>query len=196
MLKCSDTTHTLGFEHQSRSELLSSIIIAAVGRNRVIGVDGRLPWRIPDDMARFRSLTTGHALLMGRATYESIGRPLPDRTTIVLTRQRGWAADGVITAHSLDDGLALAQDAGVDCFIAGGAEVYSEALSVADRMELTEVHSEPHGDTFFPEVDWGRWDEVARDQRDGFDFVSYARRQGRSGGIRQIVLRTWQHLCR
>ena len=151
------------------------VIVAAVGRNGVIGAKGGLPWRIPEDMARFKTLTMGSTLVMGRATYESIGRPLPGRSTIVLTRDPDWAADGVLTADSLDSALILAKRLGADVAIAGGAEVYRSALGSADRMELTEVDAEPDGDTWFPEVDWSQWHEVARDPHPGFAFVTYDR---------------------
>jgi dihydrofolate reductase len=154
---------------------MRTVIVAAVGRNGVIGVDGGLPWRLPDDLARFKSLTMGQALVMGRATFESIGRPLPGRTTIVLTRDPGWAHDGVEVAGSLDEAIRAAHESGRDAFIAGGAEVYRAGLDVADVMELTEVDAAPDGDTYFPEVDWDRWREIERDRRTGFDFVTYER---------------------
>lgn len=152
------------------------VIVAAVGRNGVIGVDGRLPWQIPDDLARFKQLTMGHVLVMGRATFESIGRPLPGRSTIVLTHRANWSHDGVEVAGSLERALALAAGREQDVFIAGGAEVYRSALGVADGMELTEVDAEPEGDTWFPEVDWSEWSEVRRISCEGFSFVSYERR--------------------
>ena len=151
------------------------VIVAAVARNGVIGVDGRLPWQIPQDLARFKQITMGHALLMGRATFESIGRPLPGRTNIVLSRNPRWSADGVDVVGSLQQGLELAASRDRDVFVAGGAEVYRAALAVADRMELTEVDAEPDGDTRFPEVDWSQWTESARETHDGFSFVSYER---------------------
>lgn len=152
------------------------MIVSAVGRNGVIGTDGRLPWRIPEDMAHFKSLTMGQALVMGRATFESIGRPLPGRTTVVLTRNTDWTAEGVRVAASLDEALDIVDSLGLDAFIAGGAEVYRAALDVADRMELTEVDAEPEGDTHFPEVDWSRWREKSREPNEGFSFVTYERR--------------------
>lgn len=151
------------------------VIVAAVGRNGVIGVDGGLPWKIPEDLARFKRLTMGHSLLMGRETFESIGRPLPGRINIVLSRRRDWAHDGVEVAHSLDDALAVASAAETDAFVSGGAQVYAEALAVAGRMELTEVEAEPEGDTWFPEVDWSQWHEVSRSDQQGFSFVTYDR---------------------
>lgn len=151
------------------------MIVAAVGRNGVIGVDGRLPWRIPEDLARFKDMTMGHALIMGRATFESIGRPLPGRSNIVLTRRDDWSAPGVDPVGSLQEALRLADSRGQDAFIAGGAEVYEMALRVADRMELTEVDAEPAGDTWFPEVDWAEWRETERLPNRGFTFVTYER---------------------
>lgn len=154
---------------------MRTVIVAAVASNGVIGVDGRLPWQIPEDMARFKELTMGHALVMGRQTFESIGRALPGRTTIVLTRRDDWSHEGVEVAGSLEEALAIARSRGQDAFVAGGAEVYRRALAIADRMELTEVDAEPEGDTHFPSVDWSRWRETSRQSRPGFSFVSYER---------------------
>jgi len=151
------------------------VIVAAVARNNVIGVDGGLPWRIPEDMARFKELTMGHALVMGRATFESIGHPLPGRTNIVLTARPDWSHQGVAVAHSMDEAFDLASTLGQDVFVSGGAEVYRVALDVADRLELTEVDAEPEGDTFFPDVDWARWREVSRETHPGFAFATYDR---------------------
>lgn len=154
---------------------MRAVIVAAVARNGVIGVDGRLPWRIPEDLARFKDLTMGHALVMGRATFESIGRPLPGRSNVVLTRSAGWSHDGVDTAISLDEAMEIAAGRSQDAFIVGGAEVYRVALGRADRIELTEVDAEPEGDTLFPVVDWSQWREVSRDVHRGFAFISYDR---------------------
>lgn len=168
-------THTRQSGHPSRSDSVRTVIVAAVARNGVIGVDGGLPWRIPEDLARFKRLTTGHALVMGRATFESIGRPLPGRRTVVLTRRPDWAGEGVEVAHSLDEAIVLAAARGEDVFIAGGSEVYRAALGVADTMELTEVDAAPEGDTRFPPVNWPDWQEVSRETHPGFDFVTYER---------------------
>ena len=154
---------------------MRSVIVAAVGRNGVIGVDGQLPWRIPEDLARFKRLTMGQILVMGRATFESIGGPLPGRSTVVLTRRTNWTEPGIEVAGSLEAALSLAVERGQDVFVSGGAEVYREALAVVDGMELTEVDAEPEGDTFFPEVDWDDWSEVGRENHDGFSFVSHVR---------------------
>lgn len=155
---------------------METVIVAAVGRNGVIGVDNALPWRIPEDMARFREMTMGHVLVMGRATFDSIGRPLPGRTSIVLTRNPNWTHERVRVATSLEDALAMVDELGLDAYIAGGASVYAEALDVADRMELTRVDAAPDGDTFFPEVDWSQWQETTRESGPGFAFVTYERR--------------------
>ncbi len=159
------------------------VIIAAVARNGVIGIGGDLPWRIPDDLARFKRLTMGHALIMGRVTFESIGRPLPGRTTIVLTRHPTWAHEGVEVAGTLGDALAMTAENQQDAFIAGGAEVYRSALEFADALELTEVDAEPEGDTWFPPIDWSQWQEVDRETHPGFAFVTYQKnREERSNG--------------
>lgn len=147
-------------------------LIAAIARNGVIGIDGRLPWRIPADLKRFKALTLGGTLVMGRKTYETIGRPLPGRTSVVVTRQPDWTAEGVLVAHTLED--ALAQIVG-DGWVAGGGEIYAAAMPYADRLELTEVDEEPEGDTLFPEWNRGDWHEVAREQREGYRFITYER---------------------
>jgi dihydrofolate reductase len=151
------------------------VIVAAVGRNCVIGVDGRLPWRIPEDLARFKAMTMGHALVMGRATFESIGRPLPGRSNVVLTHRPGWSHEGVEAAGSFPEAVAIAAHRGQDVYVAGGADVYRQALEVADAMELTEVDAAPGGDTWFPEVNWASWEETGRVEHPGFDFATYER---------------------
>ena len=143
-------------------------------RNRVIGRDGQIPWRLPDDLKRFRRLTSGHAVVMGRRTYESMGRALKDRRNIVITRQRGYAAPGCEVVGSLADGLALA---GADAFVIGGGEIYAEALPRAGRLELTYVDTAVgDGTAYFPEIDPSEWREVAReahpvDERHAFPFT-------------------------
>jgi dihydrofolate reductase len=151
------------------------VLVAAVARNGVIGHDGDLPWRIPEDLKHFKTLTLGGTLVMGRKTYDSIGRPLPGRRTIVVTRQRDWSADGVETALSLDEALALAGDV-EEVFIVGGAEIYRQAMPFADVIELTEVDQDPDGDTHFPQLPAGAFVETRRDQRDGFAFVTLERK--------------------
>jgi dihydrofolate reductase len=151
------------------------VLIAAVARNGVIGHQGGIPWHLPEDFAHFRATTLGHTLLMGRATYDSIGRPLPGRTTIVLTRDPAWHADGVLVAHDLSSALALAEDLPGDVYVAGGSHVYAAAMPLADEQVLTEVHLEPDGDTVYPDFDRTEWVEKRRESRDGFDHVWLAR---------------------
>lgn len=153
------------------------VMVAAVADNGVIGADGDIPWRIPDDFAHFKRTTLGQILVMGRATFESIGRPLPGRTTVVLTRDASWSADGVLVAPSLSAGLALAEDLPGDVVIAGGALVYDEALHVADEQVLTWVHQTPVGDTFYPDFDPADWVEQRRETFPDRDVVWLTRRQ-------------------
>ncbi|MET3960446.1 dihydrofolate reductase [Marmoricola sp. OAE513] len=154
-------------------------LVAAVADNGVIGNDGDIPWRLPPDFAHFKALTLGHVLVMGRATYESIGRPLPGRTTIVLTRDPSWSAEGVLTAPDLATALRLAEGIDDEVFVVGGASVYAEALAVADVQVLTEVHLDPEGDTFYPEFDPTRWVETQRvphtHEGTAFEFVWWER---------------------
>ncbi|MCW2766449.1 MAG: dihydrofolate reductase [Nocardioides sp.] len=151
-------------------------MVAAVADNGVIGVDGDIPWRIPEDFAHFKRTTLGHTLVMGRSTYDSIGRPLPGRTTIVLTRTPTWSADGVLVASSFDEALSLAEELPGDVMVAGGAAVYAAAMGRADEQVLTEVHQSPQGDTFYPSFDRSEWVESNREAHDGFDVVRWVRR--------------------
>jgi dihydrofolate reductase len=159
------------------------VVVAAVARNRAIGRHGELPWHMPEDLAHFRNLTMGHAVVMGRRTWESIPgrfRPLPGRRNIVLTRAAGWAAEGAETASSLDDALErLAGETVV--YVIGGASVYAEAVPRADALELTELGIDVDADTFFPEVDHAVFVEVSREPHVSaggvpFAFVRYERR--------------------
>ncbi len=154
--------------------------IVAMAANRVIGAGNQLPWRLPADLARFKRLTMGHTLVLGRKTYESIGRPLPGRTFIVVTRQRDFAPAGVTVAHSVDEALALARARGDDeVFIAGGADVYAQTLDRIERLYLTRLERNVPGDTYFPEVDLSGWRLVEEEQHpEGelpFAFLTYER---------------------
>jgi len=154
-------------------------IIAAVAANGVIGAGGGLPWRLPEDLRHFKQLTLGHPVIMGRRTWESIGKALPGRLNIVVTRQAGFAAAGASVAHSLAAALEVCRDA-ERAFVIGGAELYREALAVSDVLELTEIHRDYAGDTRFPEFDRAHWREAMREAHttaDGmrFDFVRYDR---------------------
>ncbi|HXT51908.1 MAG TPA: dihydrofolate reductase [Thermoanaerobaculia bacterium] len=142
-------------------------LIVAMAEGGVIGRAGRLPWHLPADLARFKRLTMDHHLILGRRTWESIGRALPGRRMVVVSRQaqRLVLPEGVRAATSLDEALQIAEAAGDDeVFVAGGARVYREALPRADRLYLTWVQAEVTGDTFFPPVDPADWQEVAREE--------------------------------
>jgi dihydrofolate reductase len=132
-------------------------ILVAMSTNRVIGRDGQLPWRLSADLRRFKQLTMGHPIIMGRKTYASIGRPLPGRTSIVLTRQANVRSEGVITVGSLDEALRLAKPLTDEVFVIGGGEVYDQVLPIADRLYVTLVDAAIPGDTFFPEWNPVRW---------------------------------------
>ena len=151
------------------------VLVVAVADNGVIGVDGDLPWRLPPDMAHFRRTTLGHVVVMGRKTFESMRRPLVDRTNVVVTRQADWSADGVLTAGSLDEALTLASSYDGDVMVIGGGEIYAQALDLADAVVLTEVHLSPEGDAHFPALDPAVWHETAREPHEhegvAFDFV-------------------------
>ncbi len=161
---------------------MSVSIIAAVSDNDVIGRDNDLPWRQSADLKRLKALTMGHHMLMGRRTYDSIGRPLPGRTIIVITRDSNFSTDGVLVAHSVDDALdAASLDS--EIFIAGGAQIFEQSLHRADRMYITRVHAEVEGDTFFPEFDdvteWNLVDaehhEADEKNQYPYSFLTYER---------------------
>jgi dihydrofolate reductase len=142
---------------------LDAVAIVAMADNGVIGRDNGLPWRLPDDLKRFKALTTGHAVLMGRKTWDSIGKPLPDRRNLVLTRDRRWRARGAEPVHSLDEARSWAQ--GSTLFVIGGAQVLSLAWPIVGRLELTEVHAAPEGDVRLEGFVRGDWREAARVDR-------------------------------
>ena len=137
-------------------------IIVAMAKNRVIGANGAIPWHLPEELKRFKRLTLGHHIIMGRKTYESIGRLLPGRTTVIVTRQPDYTVPGAIVAASLED--AIARCAGDDeVFVIGGAEIYRAALPVADRMYLTLVQAPAEGDIRFPAWETQDWDLISRE---------------------------------
>lgn len=139
------------------------VLIAAIADNGVIGNDGDIPWSIREDMRHFREVTTGHVLLMGRTTYDSIGRPLPGRINIVLTRDPHWSAEGVLVAHDVDEALALAAAHDGDVMVMGGAQIYAALLPLAHAQVLTEVHLSPEGDTLYPVWERAEWVETRRE---------------------------------
>jgi len=143
-------------------------LIAAMSRNRVIGRDNGLPWLLPADLRRFKQLTMGHTMLLGRKTFDSIGRrPLPGRPLIVVSRQGLDEPDGVRVARSVQEGLDLARESGeTELFVAGGEEIYRQTLPVADRLQLTRIEEDIPGDAYFPEFDETEWQLVERDDRE------------------------------
>lgn len=156
------------------------IAILARADNGVIGRDGRLPWRLPADLRRFKALTMGHPMIMGRKTFDSFPKPLPGRRHIVLTRNTGWQADGAEVAHSVDEALAIAQTPTHDIYVIGGAQVYRLMEPHLTRIELTEVHCDAVGDTHMPAFG-NKWREAARDdfpaegERPAYSFVTLER---------------------
>ncbi len=168
---------------------LEIALIVAIAENGVIGIEGGLPWRLPTDMRFFRATTMGKPVVMGRKTWESIGKPLAGRSNIVITRQQGFTAEGIMVRESLDGALDLARtceiapDARPEICVIGGGQIYSEALPRADRLYVTHVLASPEGDTVFPAIAPERWEPVAREtvkagERDSADmlFVTYERR--------------------
>ncbi len=162
-------------------------LIAALTKNRVIGKDNDLPWRLPDDMKYFMKTTTGHHVVMGRKNYDSLPekfKPLPSRTNIVVTRQSGFTASGCRVVNSIEEGIDIAKKNNEhEVFIIGGAQIYRQALPMADYLYLTEIQGEIDGDTFFPEIDKSNWTEFSRKphpkddkHRFAFDFVIYKRK--------------------
>ncbi len=157
-------------------------LVAAVARGGVIGRDGGIPWRLPEDMARFKALTTRHAVVMGRRTWDSLPerfRPLPDRRNVVVTRSKEWAADGAERAASLEDALRLLDDE-ERVFVIGGGEIYAAALPFADELLLTEIDHDVEGDTYFPEFDRDEFEQTSRGAQLSctgvrFAFVTYRR---------------------
>jgi dihydrofolate reductase len=158
-------------------------LIASVAQNGVIGRSGNLAWRDRDDLQRVKRMTVGRTLVMGRRTFESIGRPLPDRRTIVVTRQTNWAPAGIIVANSLAAAMAKADNSEVVCF--GGGEIYAQLIGDADRLEITEIASVLDGDVYFPTIDPTCWRQTERVQQDGYSWVTYLRRAQGQGCIPQ-----------
>ncbi|MBZ5486426.1 dihydrofolate reductase [Halomonas aquamarina] len=166
--------------------LVPVAMIVAMSKNRIIGVEGNLPWHLPEDLKFFKRMTQAKPLVMGRKTYTSIGKPLPNRLNIVITRDKTFAHDGVRVCHELADALALADqqatiDAAEEIMVMGGGEIYRQALPYAQRLYITEVDVEVEGDTSFPEIASGEWREVQRvagtpaEGQPAYDFVIYER---------------------
>lgn len=174
---------------QTPTKTPTKTIVVAVSRNGIIGRDGDMPWRLSSDLKRFKALTLGKPVIMGRKTFQSIGKPLPGRPNVVITRDTGFSADGITVVHTLDGAIALAErlaaESGVDeICILGGGEIYRQAIGLADRLLITHVEAEVEGDTAFPAIDPALWqvdDELAvpAGEKDNYPtrFVRYSRRK-------------------
>ena len=160
------------------------IIMAAIAKNKVIGKDNNLIWHLPADLRFFKQTTKGHTLIMGRKTFESLGNPLPHRDSLVVTRNASYTSDGITVFHSLESALAHAEQKGLEkVFILGGGEIYRQSMNIANKLLITEVHTEFVGDTYFPEIDPEMWKEISReehkaDEKNKYDFafVEYVRK--------------------
>lgn len=154
-------------------------LIVAHAKNNVIGINNTLPWHLPEDLKRFRALTMGHHIIMGRKTYESLGRLLPGRTTVIVTRNKTYQVEGALIAHSLQAALVLASG-DAEPFVIGGAELYLEGLKYATKLYITEVHADFVGDAFFPDI-LNVWQEISREAHISehglaFDYVLYEKK--------------------
>ena len=157
-------------------------LIVAKASNNVIGAKNDLIWHLPNDLKHFKNLTSGHPIIMGRKTFESLGRPLPNRTNIVVTRDKDWQAENIEKEFSLEKAIESAKKINEDIYIIGGGNIYKQAMEFADVLYITEVHHEFEGDTYFPEIDEEIWEEVARENfmKDekhpyAYSYVTYKR---------------------
>ncbi len=139
------------------------VLVAARASNGVIGLHGDIPWKIPADFAHFKRVTVGHPLVLGRTTFEGIGRPLPDRQSIVVTRDPAWSYEGVLVARSVAEAIELGAGLDDTVMVGGGAQVYRDAIGIATQQILTEVHATPEGDTHYPDFDESSWSETHRE---------------------------------
>lgn len=152
----------------------------ALAKNNVIGLNNTLPWHLPEDLKHFRALTTGHHIIMGRKTYESLGRLLPDRTTVIVTRNKDYQVDGALIAHSLDAAVALCKNDD-EVFVIGGAELYQVGIKLANKLYITELEQEVAGDAYFPAYDLAGWQEFSREAHTSaqgllFSYITYLRK--------------------
>lgn len=157
-------------------------ILVAMAKNRTIGVNNTLPWRCPEDLKHFKTLTMGHHMIMGRKTFDSIGKPLPGRTTVVVSRNAELKIEGCVVVHSLQEAIAACTE-DPEIFVVGGAELYQQAISLVDTLYITEIQQEVEGDAHFPEFDMNAWRETAREVRSQetpqpleYHFVTYRRK--------------------
>lgn len=155
-------------------------IIVAVAKNRVIGINNTLPWHLPEDLKRFRALTMGHHIIMGRKTYESLGRLLPGRITVIVTRNKDYKVEGALVANSLEAAITLCKDDD-EIFLIGGAELYQDGLKLSDKLYITELDLQVDGDAHFPQYPAEQWQQVSREahtseQGLSFSYVTYQRK--------------------
>ncbi|MGB0890933.1 MAG: dihydrofolate reductase [Flavobacteriaceae bacterium] len=159
-------------------------IIAAIANNNALGKDNDLIWHLPADLKRFKSITSGHYILMGRNTFESIGKPLPNRTTVIITRNKNYFKEGCLIAHSLEEAIDLAEN-DTNIFIIGGAQIYNETMKkgLADTLDITLVHNDFNADVFFPKINLNEWEETKREDfkadeknKYNFSFVTYKKK--------------------
>ena len=155
-------------------------LIVALAKNNVIGLNNTLPWHLPEDLKHFRALTTGHHIIMGRKTYESLGRLLPDRTTVIVTRNNDYQVDGALIAHSLDAAIALCENDD-EVFVIGGAELYQVGIKLANKLYITELELGVPGDAYFPAYDVAEWQESSREAHTSaqgllFSYITYIRK--------------------
>lgn len=162
---------------------MKKIIIVAIAENNVIGKDNQLIWHLPADLKHFKTLTMGCPIIMGRKTFESIGKPLPGRTSVIVTRNKDYQQEGAIVCHDLQSAFQSLDKNTEKCYIIGGGEIYKESMNLADEIQLTVVHYKFEGDTFFPKIDENMWSKVsetknAADEKNKFDysFIHYVRR--------------------
>lgn len=154
-------------------------IIVAIANHGVIGINNTLPWHLPEDLKRFRALTMGHHIIMGRKTYDSLGRLLPGRITVIVTRNADYCIEGALIAHSLEQAIALCKDDD-EVFLIGGAELYQAGLSIADTLYITEIDLDVAGDAYFPEIPKSQWQQTSREAHMSekglkFSYVTYTR---------------------
>lgn len=157
-------------------------IIAAIAENNALGKDNKLIWHLPADLIRFKKTTSNHHIIMGRKTYESLGKPLPNRTNIIITRNKNFIAKGCIVVHSLKKAIEAAKE-DKNPYILGGAEIYKQAIKIADKLDITFVHHKFEADAFFPEIDTNIWEETSREYNNAneknkynFSFVTYIKK--------------------
>ena len=148
-------------------------IIVAVANHNVIGINNTLPWHLPEDLKRFKALTMGHHIVMGRKTYESLGRLLPGRTSVIVTRNKDYQVEGAVIVHSIAQAIAACADDD-ELFLIGGAELYQQGFMLADKLYITEVHADFAGDAFLADVDLALWDEVSRESHQAENGLAYS----------------------